>query len=223
MTEQQSGTITSLNREKGYGFIRCTRSNDIFFHFSTVRNAEYLNAGVKVFFTIGTGKLGKPAAVDVEIVDKGRRQEREGTKYVESHTEYTYSKRKKNSGLSGLFRFAFAVATGPTFSAVAQLGSAISRDLKTKTVKRTIRVSPAPDSAGSPNGRFDEAGPIGSRADFDAAARMRPRKLPSMIANGNHPLHDRLCPNCSTRLNGAKAATDGLGFRCPRCSQRVIR
>jgi cold shock CspA family protein len=68
--ETKYGTIVTLKKDKGYGFIRPNdveeRKNDIFFHANDVLNPEYqqLKTGDRVEYLTKETKKGK-AAYDV--------------------------------------------------------------------------------------------------------------------------------------------------------------
>jgi CspA family cold shock protein len=65
-----SGTIKKLVAEKGFGFIQANDGGDVFFHHSTVQNAQFdnLTEGQHVEYTVeqGGGQKGKgPRAASV--------------------------------------------------------------------------------------------------------------------------------------------------------------
>lgn len=58
------GKVKWFNAAKGYGFIECADSEDIFVHFSAIQGEGYktLNEGQNVEFEVTTGPKGKQAA-----------------------------------------------------------------------------------------------------------------------------------------------------------------
>ncbi len=67
MSDRVTGTVKWFNASKGYGFISNDEGEDLFVHFSSIRdNGGYrtLEEGQEVEFTIGEGKKG-PQAQDV--------------------------------------------------------------------------------------------------------------------------------------------------------------
>ncbi len=68
-----AGTIKKLVNDKGFGFIQKDDGGDIFFHHSTVQNAQFdqLTEGQQVEYTVeqGGGQKGKgPRAASVTAV-----------------------------------------------------------------------------------------------------------------------------------------------------------
>lgn len=68
-----AGTIKKLVNDKGFGFIQTGDGGDIFFHHSTVQNAQFdqLTEGQQVEYTVeqGQGQKGKgPRAATVTAV-----------------------------------------------------------------------------------------------------------------------------------------------------------
>jgi cold shock protein len=68
-----SGTIKKLVTDKGFGFIETSDGKDIFFHHSSVQNAQFddLTEGQQVEYTVeqGQGQKGKgPRAASVTPV-----------------------------------------------------------------------------------------------------------------------------------------------------------
>ena len=68
-----SGTIKKLVNDKGFGFIQTADGTDIFFHHSSVQNAQFddLTEGQEVEYTVeqGQGPKGKgPRAASVTPV-----------------------------------------------------------------------------------------------------------------------------------------------------------
>ena len=63
-----SGTVVEWDDARGYGFIDAKDHDRLFFHISAVRE-HYARAriGDNVTFAVGTGRNGKPAAVDVDV------------------------------------------------------------------------------------------------------------------------------------------------------------
>ncbi|CUP65139.1 cold-shock protein [Clostridium baratii] len=63
-----TGVVKWFNQEKGYGFISCDDGNDVFVHYSQVKeqgNDKDLHEGENVTFDIEEGKKG-PMAVNVQ-------------------------------------------------------------------------------------------------------------------------------------------------------------
>ncbi|BFK81747.1 cold shock domain-containing protein [Clostridium baratii] len=63
-----TGVVKWFNEEKGYGFISCDDGNDVFVHYSQVKeqgNDKDLHEGENVTFDIEEGKKG-PMAVNVQ-------------------------------------------------------------------------------------------------------------------------------------------------------------
>ncbi|AIY83048.1 MULTISPECIES: cold-shock protein [Clostridium] len=63
-----TGVVKWFNEEKGYGFISCDDGNDVFVHYSQVKeqgNNKDLHEGENVTFDIEEGKKG-PMAVNVQ-------------------------------------------------------------------------------------------------------------------------------------------------------------
>jgi CspA family cold shock protein len=57
------GKVKWFDEKKGYGFIQCEDGNDVFVHFSAIRESGYksLNEGDAVTFDIVEGSRGKQA------------------------------------------------------------------------------------------------------------------------------------------------------------------
>ena len=67
MSDRVNGVVKWFNASKGYGFISNEEGEDLFVHYSSIRdNGGYrsLEEGQEVEFTIGEGKKG-PQAQDV--------------------------------------------------------------------------------------------------------------------------------------------------------------
>ncbi len=62
-----TGTVKWFNSEKGYGFITTDEGNDIFVHYSAIKEEGFktLNEGEKVEFEVVEGDRG-PQASNVE-------------------------------------------------------------------------------------------------------------------------------------------------------------
>lgn len=59
-----TGIVKWFNKEKGYGFISCDNGNDVFVHFSNVKeegNNKDLHEGENVSFDITEGQKGSMA------------------------------------------------------------------------------------------------------------------------------------------------------------------
>lgn len=58
------GKVKWFNASKGYGFIECADSEDVFVHYSAIQGEGYktLNEGQEVEFEVTTGPKGKQAA-----------------------------------------------------------------------------------------------------------------------------------------------------------------
>lgn len=70
MSDRVNGVVKWFNASKGYGFISNEEGQDLFVHFSSIRdNGGYrsLEEGQEVEFTMGEGKKG-PQAQDVVIL-----------------------------------------------------------------------------------------------------------------------------------------------------------
>jgi CspA family cold shock protein len=70
MSSRVNGVVKWFNANKGYGFISNKEGEDLFVHFSSIRdNGGYrsLDEGQEVEFTIGKGDKG-PQAKDVVIL-----------------------------------------------------------------------------------------------------------------------------------------------------------
>jgi CspA family cold shock protein len=70
MSDRVNGVVKWFNASKGYGFISNNEGQDLFVHFSSIReNGGYrsLEEGQEVEFTMGEGKKG-PQAQDVVVL-----------------------------------------------------------------------------------------------------------------------------------------------------------
>jgi CspA family cold shock protein len=69
MAERETGTVKWFNGRKGYGFITRENGDDIFVHFSGLRESgvRLLEEGQRVEFTVGQGAKG-PQAQDVIVL-----------------------------------------------------------------------------------------------------------------------------------------------------------
>jgi CspA family cold shock protein len=70
MSDRVNGVVKWFNAGKGYGFISNHEGEDLFVHFSSIReNGGYrsLEEGQEVQFTMGEGKKG-PQAQDVVVL-----------------------------------------------------------------------------------------------------------------------------------------------------------
>ncbi|GAB4329521.1 MAG: cold-shock protein [Calditrichia bacterium] len=67
MSDRITGVVKWFDANKGYGFISNDQGEDVFVHYTSIRNDggfRSLEEGQKVEFTIGEGKKG-PQAQDV--------------------------------------------------------------------------------------------------------------------------------------------------------------
>ena len=65
--DKEQGTVKWFNASKGYGFIRRESGEDVFVHYTNIRDEggyRALEEGQEVEFTLGEGKKG-PQAQDV--------------------------------------------------------------------------------------------------------------------------------------------------------------
>lgn len=69
-TTVESGTVRAFNAEKGYGFIRTSRSADLFVHISQVTPCRALDVGETVEFEVGEDKAGRTCAVNVKVSER---------------------------------------------------------------------------------------------------------------------------------------------------------
>jgi len=63
------GTIRRLITDRGFGFIRTERREDLFFHRSQVQGVDFdsLGEGQEVEYEVGQGRSGRPEAVKVRL------------------------------------------------------------------------------------------------------------------------------------------------------------
>lgn len=63
------GTIRRLITDRGLGFIRTERGEDLFFHRNQLQGVEYnsLREGQQVEFEVGEGRDGHPQAIRVRL------------------------------------------------------------------------------------------------------------------------------------------------------------
>ncbi|HKJ69799.1 MAG TPA: cold shock domain-containing protein [bacterium] len=67
MSDRVKGVVKWFNASKGYGFISKDEGEDLFVHYSSIRDTggfRSLDEGQEVEFTVGEGKKG-PQAQDV--------------------------------------------------------------------------------------------------------------------------------------------------------------
>ncbi len=72
---QYKGVVRWFNNAKGYGFLGVDGGQDVFVHYSAIRNDGYksLKEGEQVEFDIAPGATGRPQAEGVQRMDgKGR-------------------------------------------------------------------------------------------------------------------------------------------------------
>jgi CspA family cold shock protein len=71
MSDRAIGVVKWFNASKGYGFISTEEGEDLFVHYSSIRDDggyRSLEEGQKVEFTVGEGKKG-PQALDVIVLE----------------------------------------------------------------------------------------------------------------------------------------------------------
>ena len=71
MEDRKTGKVKWFNNSKGFGFIELAEGDDVFVHFSGIRDSggfRSLEEGQKVEFNVTKGQKG-PQAEDVIIVD----------------------------------------------------------------------------------------------------------------------------------------------------------
>ena len=64
MSDRETGTVKWFNNSKGFGFIERTEGDDVFVHYSSIRDDggfRTLNEGQKVEFSISKGEKGLQA------------------------------------------------------------------------------------------------------------------------------------------------------------------
>ena len=63
------GTIRRLIADRGFGFIRTERGEDLFFHRNQLQGVEFasLREGQQVEYEVGQGRNGRPEAVRVRL------------------------------------------------------------------------------------------------------------------------------------------------------------
>lgn len=62
------GEVKFFNESKGYGFITYNSDKDMFFHITEVMNAEQVNQGDKVEFSVGEWRNGRECAIQINVV-----------------------------------------------------------------------------------------------------------------------------------------------------------
>lgn len=69
MTDRVSGTVKWFNNSKGFGFIACENSDDVFVHFRAIRGDGYksLQEGQNVEFELHKGDKGLQAQ-EVDVI-----------------------------------------------------------------------------------------------------------------------------------------------------------
>ena len=67
LIKQETGRIKWFSRTKGYGFIARDSGEDVFVHYSEIRNKDSLSDNERVEFTVEQGKKG-PQAKDVTVL-----------------------------------------------------------------------------------------------------------------------------------------------------------
>lgn len=69
-----TGKVKWFDVKKGFGFVTDENGNDVFIHFSSIKNGRHyigLNDGDEITFTLKDGKKG-PEAADAELVNNDR-------------------------------------------------------------------------------------------------------------------------------------------------------
>ena len=64
MSDRETGTVKWFNNSKGFGFIEREQGDDVFVHYSSIRDDggfRTLNEGQKVEFSISKGEKGLQA------------------------------------------------------------------------------------------------------------------------------------------------------------------
>jgi len=69
MKMRKSGELVQWNNKGGYGFARDDAGRDYYVHISSVLPGGRPKLGDKVTFEIGKGRKGRPAAVDVSVIE----------------------------------------------------------------------------------------------------------------------------------------------------------
>jgi len=66
------GKIRMWNLNRGFGFLECKDSKDVFFHFSAVENRDHydINVGNIVEFELGTDATGRTLAKRIRGIDE---------------------------------------------------------------------------------------------------------------------------------------------------------
>ena len=70
MSDRETGTVKWFNNSKGFGFIEREQGDDVFVHYSSIRDDggfRTLNEGQKVEFTVTQGQKG-PQAENVKAL-----------------------------------------------------------------------------------------------------------------------------------------------------------
>jgi len=70
MADRVNGVVKWFNANKGYGFISSNEGDDVFVHYSSIRDTggfRSLEEGQEVEFTLGQGEKG-PQAQDVTLL-----------------------------------------------------------------------------------------------------------------------------------------------------------
>ena len=70
MADRVTGVVKWFNANKGYGFISSNEGDDVFVHYSSIRDTggfRSLEEGQEVEFTLGQGEKG-PQAQDVTVL-----------------------------------------------------------------------------------------------------------------------------------------------------------
>jgi cold shock CspA family protein len=67
----ETGTISRLVPDRGFGFINAVGRPDTFFHLTALVNASFdeLREGLRVRFALGMGPTGRIRALAVEVVE----------------------------------------------------------------------------------------------------------------------------------------------------------
>ncbi|HUH75888.1 MAG TPA: DUF1294 domain-containing protein [Devosia sp.] len=63
-----TGELVQWNNKGGYGFVRDAGARDYYVHISKMGTEQRPKLGDRLSFTIATGRNGRPAAVEVEII-----------------------------------------------------------------------------------------------------------------------------------------------------------